>query len=38
MIIIDIENESNENNYKVFLNEDEAIEESVKKECIVAYY
>jgi len=38
MIEITIDNESHENVNKIYLTEEEAIEESIKKDCIVAYY
>jgi len=38
MIIIDIENESEQRVNRIYLNEEEAIEEALKKDCIVAYY
>lgn len=38
MIDIEIDNESHQGISKIYLNEEEAIKESMRKECIVAYF
>jgi len=37
-IVLDMDNESHTNKAKIILDEDEAIIEAMRKNCIVAYY